>query len=108
MSLAEKIFDKLGIKSFDDLSDEERKTYFDWQTAFSGKETKLEVVEKYIETEIEKLENELESYEIERDRKRRLYVKARITNYKTILSLITSNQKKCEQLTTHLKKKFDI
>ena len=51
--LLNKFLHKLGLQSYTQLNDEERKTYKDWEEALSGRRLTDEDVKVFFETQIE-------------------------------------------------------
>jgi hypothetical protein len=54
MSVLDRFLKKLGVSSYNDLNEEERKTFRDWENALQGRRLTDEDVKVFIETEKER------------------------------------------------------
>jgi len=50
--MLEKFLKKLGVKSFTELNEEEKKTYVEWETALKGRKLTDKDVENFLEEEL--------------------------------------------------------
>lgn len=50
--MLEKFLKKLGVKSFTELNEEEKKTYIEWETALKGRKLTDKDVENFLEDEL--------------------------------------------------------
>ena len=73
MSRLSQLLEKIGLK-YEDLSEEERKTYQQWAETLSQPEVSIDDLKKFIPIQIELTERELLSYD--NSEKKELYLKA--------------------------------
>jgi hypothetical protein len=53
MSLLSKYLEKIGVKNYNDLSEEEKKTYREWEEALSGRSLTEHEVNTFLHSELE-------------------------------------------------------
>ena len=85
--MLEKLLEKLGVSSYDELNQEEKETYLKMSEALK-REITVEDVKRFLEGEIERLEFTLLDYGNGKDKD--MFLKARIRNYKMLLAFIIS------------------
>jgi hypothetical protein len=102
----QELLEKLGIKSVDELTEEERKTYQAWSQVLNKPETTIDDLKTFLPKEIERLEVELEKYD--NSDKRELYFKSCLRNLKLIANIITTPEKERAQLREQLRQRFGI
>lgn len=96
--------ERIGIKSFDELNAEERRTYQEWSAVLGKPETTIEDLKALLPREIERLREELAKYD--NSEKRELYFKAALRNAELITKIITTPEKEREQLRAQLQQRF--
>jgi len=81
-----KVLEKLGIKGYDELSPEERKTYEQWGQMLAQPDVTLDDLKKFIPLQLSLIENELLSFDNSKEKD--LFLKAQVRNLKMIHAFI--------------------
>lgn len=100
MSILDKLLQKRGIGSYQDLSKEEQKDFENWKQILSKEEMKLEDIKEFCKTQCEVIEGKWRDYNLKNERKSELI--AYHTVYKTLLTAIDSPRNAREQLEQYL------
>ena len=100
MNILEKLLFKRGIKSVDELSGEEKKTFENWRKILSKDQLTLEDIKMFCQTQINVIETRWKDYGTEQNKKAELIPYHTI--YRTLLQVIESPQKERSQLEIQL------
>lgn len=95
MSALHNLLEKLGIK-YEDLREDEKKTYEQWSTVLSQPEITIEDLKKFLPSYIANLEQEQNDYQ--NSAKKDLYLKACIRNAKMIQAFILGPEQRKQWL----------
>lgn len=98
--LISKILKRRGIKSIDDLSDDERATFDKWERQLAETEITTPAIADFCKNEINKIEDKLTPDNSESKNNRLI---ALLTAYKAIARLINSKKEQRESLIKYLK-----
>jgi len=85
MSALHNLLEKLGLR-YENLSEEEKKTYTEWSVTLSQPDVSIDDLKKFIPLQIGILENQQNDYE--NPPKKDLFLKAQIRNLKMIHAFI--------------------
>lgn len=96
--------ERIGVRSFDELNAEERKTYQEWSRVLNKPETTIDDLRAFLPQEIERLREELGKYD--NSERRELYFKAALRNAELITKIIATPEKEREQLRAQLQQRF--
>lgn len=96
MSILDKFLKKVGVKSPDELSSDEKKTYTEWQKILSKEELTLADIKLFCQTSIEIIEGKWKDLSLEQTKKAELIPYH--TVYKTLLSAIDAPRSARENL----------
>lgn len=99
------VLERLGL-SYDQLTEEERKTAHEWQKAMDAKPITVEGIKEKLKEEIDRVDKLLINYS--NGAKKDLYLKAMKRNLEMLLAFITSPEQSKAQLAVHLKERFNI
>jgi hypothetical protein len=102
--MIQEFLEKLGIRSVDELTDEERKTYQQWSSVLSKPETTIEDLRAFLPKEIARMEDLLNRYD--NTEKADIYYKACLRNLKLVTNIITTPEKERMQLREQLQQRF--
>lgn len=91
MSALHNLLEKLGIK-YEDLREDEKKTYEQWSSVLSEPDITIEDLKKFLPSYIANLEQEQNDYQ--NSEKKDLYLKACIRNAKMIQAFILSPEQR--------------
>ncbi len=100
------IFERLGIKGFDELREDERKVYLAWQEILHKPDVTIEDLRKILPIELEKANTELRSHE--NSEKKDAFYKAYCTILSTLTTIITAPERDRKALEQQLKQKFKL
>lgn len=100
----EKIFEKLKIKNYLDLNNEEKKTFEEWQKVLNKNEISIKELKEFITSQIDIVTNQLLTYK--NSSQKDLYLKMMLRNYRMILAFIQSPQKAKEYLEKYITTNF--
>lgn len=95
------ILTKLRIKTILDLTEEERKTYQEWEKVLNKQEVTMQELKEFIEGQMAIATEKFLSYK--NTEKKDLFLKAQLRNYKSILAFIQSPAINKEFLENHIK-----
>jgi hypothetical protein len=100
------IFEKLGIKGYDDLKEAERKVYKSWESALLKSDVTIEDLKKILPVEIKKAEAELELFEnsAQEDLAQKAYL--RVLRLLTTIIITPENERKT--LEAQLRQRFNL
>lgn len=99
------LLERLGLK-FDQLTEEEKKTYQSWSTILTAPEVTLDGVKKLIASEHNRAHDELQKLDNSKDRDLYFKVLARLTAILQLFIETPATQR--DALRTHLKEVFHI
>lgn len=97
------LLEKLGL-NYENLTEEEKKTYTQWSEVFNQKETTIDDLKNFLPSYIDRLEYDLNNYENSKDKD--LYLKAALRNAKMMLAFITGPEKRKEWLEKHIEQRL--
>jgi hypothetical protein len=97
------LLEKLGL-SYDKLTQEEKKTYQQWNDVFTQPEVTIEDLKTFLPSYIDRLEYDQTSYENSKDKD--LYLKAAIRNAKMMYAFILGPEKRREWLEKHIEQRI--
>ncbi len=100
------IFQKLGIKGYDDLKTDEKKVYMAWEQVLHRPDVTMEDLKKILPAEIQKAEAELEKYD--NSPQKDLFHKAHLKTLRLLASIITTPEKERAALEQQLRQKFKL
>jgi len=95
-----KLLEKLNIKNVLDLNTEEKKTLSNWQEVFNKGEITIKELKEYLESQISIITDQLLVYRNSKEKDN--YLKARLLNYRMILTFLESPEKKREYLNKYI------
>lgn len=99
MSILDKLLKKRGIEHIEELSQEERVQFDNWNRVLSKETLKLEDIETHCKNEVKKIQDKFkDSRNVEDDR----FYKACLHVYLNILALFEADQVQRESLEKHL------
>lgn len=101
-----KILEKLGVKDYSQLKEQERQTYLQWAEILNKPDVTIEDLKKILPIERDKLIAELRKWE--NDPKKDLYLKAALRNLEMLTELIITPEKAREGLKARLEKQFNL
>jgi hypothetical protein len=102
MSLSQ-LLEKLGLK-YEDLTEEEKKTYTQWHEVLSQSEVTIDDLKKFIPAQIEQLEDQQNDYKNSKEKD--LFLKAQIRNLKMIHAFILGPEQRRKWLEDHINKQL--
>lgn len=94
--LLEKLFHKRGIKDFNELDQEEKQTFENWQSILSKEELTLSDVKEFCQVQLDVIEGKWKDYNIDNTKKAELIPYH--TCYKTLFLAIGSPRSARENL----------
>jgi hypothetical protein len=97
-----KLLEKLNLK-WEDLTEEERKTYNSWASVLSSPSVTIEELKKFIPVQIETLEGQQNRYDNSKDKD--LFLKAQLRNLKMINAFILGPEQRKKWLEAHIGQK---
>lgn len=100
------LLEKLGIRDYSALTEEEKKTYEAWAATLAGKDATLDDVKRLIQGERERARTELGKFENSKDRQIFFQVLAHLTE--TLEKFIETPAAQRDALKAHLKQVFHI
>lgn len=103
MSSLHNLLEKLGLK-YEDLTEEEKKTYTEWNETLIQSEITIDDLKKFIPSQIEQLEHSQNDYQNSKEKD--LFLKAQIRNLKMIQSFILGPEQRRKWLEDHLNKQL--
>lgn len=104
MSALHNLLEKLGLK-YENLTEEEKKTYEQWTTELSQPEVTIDDVKKFLPVHIATLENEQNDYQNSKEKD--LYLKACIRNAKMIQAFILGPEQRKAWLEKNIEKRIN-
>lgn len=99
-NLIEKIFKKRGIADANDLSEEEKRDFDNWQKILSKDTLTIEDLRQFLQNQIDVITGKWQDYSLENTKKAEMI--AYFTCYKTILQVLDSPKQAREQLEQQL------
>jgi hypothetical protein len=102
MSLSQ-LLDRLKLK-YEDLTEEEKKTYTEWSEILSQSEVTVDDLKKFIPSQIEQLEHQQNDYQNSKEKD--LFLKAQIRNLKMIHAFILGPEQRRKWLEDHINKQL--
>ena len=103
MSSLHNLLDKLGLK-YEDLTEEEKKTYTEWSQTLSQPEVTIDDLKKFIPSQIEQLEHSQNDYQNSKEKD--LFLKAQIRNLKMIHAFILGPEQRRKWLESHIQSRI--
>jgi hypothetical protein len=100
------ILEKLGIKSPDELTPEERAVYQQWAKTFAAAEVTIDTLKQFLPGELARARAEAMKYE--NSEKRDLFFKAYCRLLDTLTQIIVTPAAQRDQLRERLKQQFHI
>ncbi len=95
-SLLTKLFEKRGIQGFDELDEDEKTTYEQWQSVLSKDELTAKDIREFCKTQVDNIEAKWGDYNVDQSRKAELIPYH--TVYKKIFTAIDSPKQMREAL----------
>lgn len=103
MSKLHSLLERLGLK-YEDLTEEEKKTYTEWNETLIQSEVTIDDLKKFIPSQIEQLEQSQNSYENSKDKD--LFLKAQIRNLKMIHAFLLGPEQRRKWLEQHIESRI--
>lgn len=103
MSSLHNLLEKLGLK-YEDLTEEERKTYTEWNETLVQSEVTIDDLKKFIPSQIEQLEHSQNDYQNSKEKD--LFLKAQIRNLKMIQAFILGPEQRRKWLEQHIQSRI--
>lgn len=100
MSLSQ-LLERLKL-NYEDLTDEEKKTYTEWSQTLSQPEITIDALKTFIVQQLSLLETQQNDYQNSKDKD--LFLKAQIRNLKMIQSFINGPEARRKWLEDHIEK----
>ena len=100
------ILEKLGVKDYSELKDQERQTYLQWSDILNKPDLTIEDLKKFLPRELERANEELRHWE--NTDKKEMYFKAYTRLLKMLTDFLTAPEKERAALEAQLKKQFNI
>ena len=100
INLLSKLLEKRGIKSANDLDQDEKKDFDNWQAILSKEELTISDLKEFCDSQLGIIEGKWQDYDIKNTKKAELIPYH--TVYKTLLAVIKSPQVAREQLEKQL------
>jgi hypothetical protein len=104
--MLDKLLEKLGVKSIDDLKPAERDTYRQWAQLLAKADVTIEDLKGILPKELERANHELHSHE--NSEKKDSYLKAYCELLEWLTKTILTPAKERDALRAHLKNKFNL
>lgn len=104
MSALHNLLEKFGLK-YEDLRDDEKKTYLEWSQTLSQPEIKIEDLKKFIPIHLDMLESQQNDYKNSKEKD--LYLKACIRNLRMIHAFILGPEQRKAWLAKHIEQKIN-
>ncbi len=101
-----KILEKLGVKDYSQLKEQERQTYLQWAEILNKPDVTIEDLKRMLPIEKERLLAELRNFD--NDPKKDLYLKAALRNLEMLTDIIVTPEKAREELKSRLEKQFNL
>jgi len=101
--MLQKLLDKINLK-YEDLTEDERRTYNEWDSAFSRPDVSIDDLKKFLPTYLDGLENQLNDYANSKEKD--IYLKSAIRNAKMMLAFITGPEKRREWVKQNLEQRI--
>ena len=106
IGILKKYLDKLGLKDFTELTDEERVDYDKWYEVLS-KEVTVESTKEFAEQQIVELQKDLKRYVREGKDREALFATAKLDNYEALLEIMDEPNRTRENLEGYIKNLID-
>lgn len=103
MSSLHNLLEKLGLK-YEDLTEEEKKTYTEWNETLVQSEVTIGDLKKFIPSQIEQLEHSQNDYQNSKEKD--LFLKAQIRNLKMIQAFILGPEQRRKWLEQHIQSRI--
>jgi hypothetical protein len=100
------IFQKLGIKGFDDLKADEKKVYEAWAKTLHKPDVTIEDLKRILPGELDRTDRELEKHETEGNKQS--YLKAYAGFCRFLITVISGPKKERAALEQQLRQKFKL
>lgn len=105
MSLLKKVLDSIEA-TYDELSEEEKKTLEQYEETLSIPEITIDDVKTFIPAEIARIVQELENYR--NSEKKEIYLKARLRNMRALEVYVLQPERDRARLKKELKTRFNL
>lgn len=100
MNILEKLLNKIGVKSVDELEPEEKATYETWRKVLSSEELSMDDLKQFIQMQISVIEGKWKDLNLDQNKKAELIPYH--TVYKTLEQVLCSPKSAREQLEAQL------
>ena len=97
-----KLLEKLGLK-YEDLTEEEKKTYNSWASVLSAPNVSIDDLKKFLPVQIETIEQEQNKYDNSKEKD--LFLKAQLRNLKMLHAFILGPEQRKKWLEAHIGQK---
>lgn len=104
--ILKKYLEKLGVGSYVELEDDEKRTYDEWEEVLTA-EVSLKTIEEFIADQLEVLYKDLRENTKKGEDRQALLATAKIENYEALQAVIAQPQQEREALTEHIKALLD-
>ena len=104
-SLIERLLNKRGIKSIDDLKAKEREVYQAWMQVLTKPDTTIDDIKRVLPIETERVNAELRKYD--NTERKELYLKAYANLLTFFTTLITSPEKQRNELKAQIEQQLN-
>jgi len=98
--MIEEILKKFGVKSYGDLTEEERVVFDKWMGVLSKQELTINDVRGYIQSVRDVVEDKLT--ETTHNKEEDIFLKARLKNYRLLDAFLLSPEKAKEEVNKHI------
>jgi hypothetical protein len=106
MLILEKVLNKLGVNSIDQLSETERNTFNEWEKILSGKSITLENLLEYTQQQMWELDDKIDSPD--NTEKQDWFYRCERKFWRKLHKIIANNESYKKYLTDTLKKQYNI
>ena len=104
--MLQQLLEQLGIRNYDEMSAEERKTYQEWGRILAAPNVTLEDVKNLLAAESKRATAEIKNFENPKDRQ--LFFQALVRLTDTLILFIDTPAASREALKAHLKQTFKV
>ena len=100
------ILEKLGVKDFSELKEQERRVYEQWAAMLNKPDTTIDDLKRLLPVELDRARKEQNQFE--NNERKDLFYKAYIRLLENLSGMIVSPQREREALKERLRKQFNI
>src|ERR1044071_5098701 len=104
--MLKQILEKLGVKDYSELKEQERQGYFKWVEVLNKTDFTIDDLKKFLPLELSRANEELRQYE--NSDKKELYFKAYTRILQLLTDLVTAPEKERKALEGQLRQQFNM